>query len=42
VDGSDQIRMTRRPEQLVFDEMPTRPQGLTFSGLMGNEVVTPV
>jgi hypothetical protein len=41
-DGSDQIRMTRRPEELVFDEMLTRPQGLTFSGLMGNEVATPV
>lgn len=32
-DGSDEISLTRRPEELVFDEMPTRPSG-HFSLLM--------
>lgn len=32
-DGSDEISLTRRPEELVFDEMPTRPSG-HFSRLM--------
>ena len=41
-DGSEQIRMTRRPEDLVFDAMPTRPPANTFSGLMGDEVSIPV
>lgn len=26
-DGGVEIRLTRRPEELVFDEMPTRPSG---------------
>jgi hypothetical protein len=32
-EGSDEIRLTRLPEELVFDEMPTRPSG-HFSALM--------
>jgi hypothetical protein len=32
-EGSDEIRLTRRPEELVFDEMPTRPSG-HFSRLL--------
>jgi len=35
-DGSDRIRLTRAPEELVFDEMKTRPQHMLFSGLMGS------
>ena len=40
-DGSAKIRMTRKPEELVFDAMPTRPLALTFSGLMGDDVKQP-
>jgi hypothetical protein len=40
-DGSAKIRMTRKPEELVFDAMPTRPLSLTFSGLMGDSVKQP-
>jgi hypothetical protein len=36
--GSVQIKMTRKPEELVFDAMPTRPPEHTFSALMGDEV----
>jgi hypothetical protein len=32
-EGSDRLRLTRRPEELVFDEMPTRPSS-HFSFLM--------
>ncbi|WP_353718364.1 hypothetical protein [Dyadobacter sp. 676] len=41
-DGSTEIRLTRLPEQLIFDPMPTRPVN-TFSALMAPEVgmVTP-
>jgi len=34
--GSTRIRLSRRPEELVFDEMPLRPVE-AFSLLMGNE-----
>jgi len=34
---STTIHLTRRPEELVFDEMPTRPSN-AFSALMENEV----
>lgn len=36
----DMIRLTRRPEELVFDETPTRPPH-AFSALMGSEVAAP-
>lgn len=36
-EGSEVIRLTRAPEELVFDEMKARPSQLLFSGLMGNE-----
>jgi hypothetical protein len=39
-DDSVEIRVTRRPEELVFDEMPTRPSS-AFSVLMGSEVAAP-
>jgi hypothetical protein len=39
-DNSDQIRLTRFPEEMVFDEMPTRPNN-HFSALMGSESVPP-
>ena len=39
-DDSVIIRLTRRPEELVFDEMPTRPSG-AFSALMGSETTAP-
>jgi hypothetical protein len=39
-DDSVRIRMTRRPEELVFDEMPSRPSN-AFSALMGSETVPP-
>jgi len=40
-DNSDEIRLTRRPEELVFDEMPTRPSG-HFSLLMAASEDTPL
>jgi hypothetical protein len=36
--GSTRIRLLRRPDQLVFDEMPRRPTE-AFSLLMGNETL---
>jgi hypothetical protein len=39
-DNSVDIRLTRRPEELVFDEMPARPRNV-FSVLMGGEVAEP-
>lgn len=39
-EGSEFIRLTRLPEELVFDEMPTRPTA-AFSALMGREVMSP-
>ena len=39
-DGSTTIRLTRRPEDLVFDEMPSRPAD-QFSRLMGSETAGP-
>ena len=39
-EGSVQIKMTRKPEELVFDEMKNRPPA--FAGLMGDEVTSPV
>lgn len=35
-EGSTAIRMTRRPEELVFDEMPQRPAD-QFSALLGSD-----
>ena len=40
--GTAQIKMTCKPEELVFDEMTHRPPAHTFSGLMGNEVDSPI
>ena len=39
-EGSLDVRLTREPEELVFDEMPTRPSG-AFSLLMGTEPTAP-
>jgi hypothetical protein len=36
-DGSEDIRLSRAPEELVFDEMKARPQTMLFSALMGVE-----
>lgn len=36
-EGSEQLRLTRLPEQLIFDPMPTRPTNV-FSTVMGSEV----
>jgi hypothetical protein len=35
-EGSERIRLTRAPEDLVFDEMKARPQHMLFSALMGD------
>lgn len=39
-DDSDELRLTRFPEEMVFDEMPTRPTN-HFSTLMGSETAAP-
>lgn len=36
-DGSENIRLARAPEELVFDEMKARPPAMLFSALMGVE-----
>lgn len=38
--NSVQIKLTRHPEELVFDAMPTRPPN-AFSAIMGSEVAQP-
>jgi hypothetical protein len=40
-EDSESVKMTRMPEELVFDEMATRPPAHTFSGLMSDNVTTP-
>lgn len=39
-DDSDEIKLTRLPEELVFDAMPTRPSN-AFSAIMNSEVAAP-
>jgi hypothetical protein len=39
-EDSTKIRLTKYPEQLVFDEMPARPSN-AFSAIMGSETVEP-
>lgn len=39
-ESSVQIKLTRLPEELVFNEMPTRPPN-AFSAIMGSEVAQP-
>ena len=40
-EGSSTVRLTRRPEELIFDEMPARPSN-TFSLMMESEAETSV
>lgn len=40
-DSGPKIKLTRLPEELVFDEMPTRPSS-AFSSLMGSEMTVPL
>lgn len=39
-DGSSHIRLTRLPEELIFDPMPGRPAN-AFSAIMNSEIVDP-